>query len=79
VRYSDKVGESYCLTSEKAAEHRWYYYPQMLKEEALLLKTYATQEEEIRFVFHTAFEHPATPVDAPHRTSIETRCMAIFD
>ena len=31
------------------------------------------------FSFHTAFEDPATPLDAPDRWSIEVRCVALYD
>jgi len=30
------------------------------------------------FSFHSAFSDPATPPDAPHRQSIEVRCVALF-
>ena len=30
------------------------------------------------FSFHSAFEDPATPVDAPDRRSIEVRCAVLF-
>ena len=30
------------------------------------------------FSFHSAFEDPATPPDAPDRWSIEVRCAALF-
>ena len=32
-----------------------------------------------RFVFHTAFDDPATPGDAPPRKSIEVRAIAFYD
>ena len=31
------------------------------------------------FSFHTAFEDPTTPPDAPERWSIEVRCIALYD
>ena len=31
------------------------------------------------FSFHSAFEDPAAPPDAPDRWSIEVRCMIIYD
>jgi hypothetical protein len=30
------------------------------------------------FSFHSAFEDPASPPDAPDRWSIEVRCMVIY-
>ena len=65
LRYPDRVGENYTLTSKDAHEHQWYYYPQMKQEEALLFTTYDSDSQRIRTVFHSAFEHPGTPLDAP--------------
>ena len=31
------------------------------------------------FSFHSAFEDPDTPPDAPDRWSIEVRCLVIYD
>ena len=31
------------------------------------------------FSFHSAFEDPAAPPDAPDRWSIEVRCVALYD
>ena len=31
------------------------------------------------FSFHSAFEDPMTPADAPERWSIEVRCVALYD
>ena len=31
------------------------------------------------FSFHTAFDDPSTPPDAPDRWSIEVRCIVVYD
>ena len=31
------------------------------------------------FSFHSAFEDPLTPPDAPERWSIEVRCVTLYD
>ena len=36
------------------------------------------KEDGTRFVFHTAFDDPSTPADAPPRVSIETRTIAFW-
>ena len=41
--YRDKVGETYSVKPNP--EHRWYYYPHLLPEEALLLKIYDSRED----------------------------------
>lgn len=40
---------------------------------------YNKEPEGPRFTFHTAFEDPHTPSDAPDRESIEVRTIACFD
>ena len=42
-------------------------------------QVYDKHEDGPRFVFHTAFEDPSSPPDAPPRQSIEVRAIAFFD
>lgn len=59
--------------------HRWYYFPEMTPDKALLLKTYDSETDgRARFMGHSAFEHPDTPPNALKRESIEVRTMAFF-
>ena len=39
---------------------------------------YDKQKDGPRFVFHTAFDLPDTPPDAPPRRSIEVRAIAFY-
>ena len=39
----------------------------------------AEPEAPCTFSFHSAFEDPGTPDDAPDRWSIEVRCMVVYD
>ncbi|MCO6416398.1 hypothetical protein JYK14_09485 [Siccirubricoccus sp. KC 17139] len=72
--YPDRVGEIYSVRYNPA--HRWYYVPEMRREEALLIKCYdSATDGRARFVAHTAFENPAAPKDAPPRESIEIRSL----
>jgi hypothetical protein len=51
----------------------------MEAQHALILKTYDSETDgRARFMGHTAFEHPQTPVGALKRESIEVRTMAFF-
>lgn len=82
IHYADRVGENYF--SRTSSNHRWYYYPQMVQDEALLLKTWDSAGtlcggSKATFTLHSAFHDPTTPVDAKDRESIEVRCIAIFD
>jgi hypothetical protein len=77
LKYRERTGEIYVM--RHAASHRWYYFPQMEAEQALLLKTYDSETDgRARFMGHTAFEDPTTPPGAPRRESIEVRTMAFF-
>jgi len=59
--------------------HRWYYFPEMQPDEALLIKTYDSMADgRARFTLHTSFEDPTAAADAPSRESLETRCFAFF-
>jgi hypothetical protein len=59
--------------------HRWYYFPEMRMDEALLFKTFDSGTDgRARFTIHSSFEVPDAPIDAPPRESIETRCLVFF-
>ena len=93
IHYSDRVGENYF--AKRSEHHRWLFYPNMTRDEALLIKQWDSSgqlarskgaepdtgdgSEPCTFSFHTAFEDPATPDDAPDRWSIEVRCMVLYD
>src|SRR5438128_1652964 len=64
--YRHRVGETYSVTYNPA--HRWYYVPEMRRDEALLLKCCDTKTDgRARFMAHTSFTDPSTPPDAPPR------------
>ena len=76
LRYPDRAGEVYSLYWR--AEHRWFYYPDMRTDEALLLKCYDSDGARARFTAHTAFDDPTSADDANSRESIEVRTLAFF-
>jgi hypothetical protein len=76
LRYRDRVGEVYSLTYRP--EHRWFYYPGMRADEALLLKCYDSDPARACFTAHSAIEDPGAPVGAAARESIEVRTLAFF-
>ena len=77
LKYRERTGEIYVL--RHSPKHRWYYFPLMTAEHALLLKTYDSETDgRARFMGHSAFEDPTTLPDAPKRESIEVRTMAFF-
>jgi hypothetical protein len=76
-RYPHRVGQTYRLKYNPA--HRWFYFPQMRRDEALVFKVYDSETDgRARFTPHTSFEDPSTPPGAPPRQSIEVRTLAFF-
>src|SRR5258705_367462 len=72
--YRERVGETYSVRYNPA--HRWFYVPEMQRDEALLLKIADTKANiSARFMPHTAFTDPTTPPDAFPRESIELRTL----
>ncbi len=62
------------------ADHRWYYFPRMTRNEALLFKNYDTcTDGTARYALHSAFEDPTGPPDPAPRESIESRAFLFFD
>jgi len=75
--YSDRVGE--VLTFLYNPRHRWYYFPQMERNEAVLLKCYDSRDDgRARFTAHTSFEDPNSPPNAKPRESIEVRALLFW-
>ena len=77
LKYRDRTGEIFVMRHSET--HRWWYFPGMTRDQALLLKTYDSETDgRARFMGHTAFEDPDTPDSARSRESIEVRVMAFF-
>lgn len=76
-RYPNRVGQTYAVTYNP--EHRWYWFPLMRREEALVFKVYdSLQDGRARWTAHTAFDDPTAPPHARPRESIEIRTLAFF-
>jgi hypothetical protein len=76
-RYPNRVGQTYRLRYNPA--HRWVYFPQMRRDEALVFKVFdSAKDGRARFTPHTSFEDPGSPPGAPPRQSIEARALAFF-
>ena len=76
-RYPDRVGQTYQIAHNP--NHEWYYFPRMIRNEALVFKVFDTATDgRARFTAHSAFVDPQSPPDAPPRESIETRTIAFF-
>ena len=76
-RAKDRIGELQLVCWNPA--HRWYYYPEMRFDEALLIKTFdSALDGRARRSIHTAFTHAEAGTDAPPRESIESRLLLFF-
>ncbi|NNE24847.1 MAG: methyltransferase [Rhizobiales bacterium] len=76
--FPDRIGEIYNIAH--ADRHRWYYAPHMTNKEVLLIKGWDSLDDgRARFTPHGAFQHPATPDDAPARESIEVRTLVVIE
>ncbi len=75
--YRDRVGETYAITY--SPEHKWYYFPQMRRNEVIFIKCFDSAEDgRARFSAHSAFDDPSSPLDAPARESIELRTFVFY-
>ena len=93
IHYADRIGENYY--AKKSSDHCWYFYPDLSRHEALLIKQWDSAGElacshgknpdamrpdaPCTFSLHSAFEDPASPPDASDRWSIEVRCAVLYD
>lgn len=77
-RYKYRTGVVYHIAHDP--QHRWYWFPRMTRDEALVFKVFDSDTTKLsRFTAHSAFDDPNTPADAAPRESIETRTFAFFD
>lgn len=92
IHYTDRIGENYFAKHDQ--RHRWFYYPEMSRDEALLIKQWDSAGEMAAsrgarsdsdqpaapstFSFHSAFKDDTTRPDAPDRWSMEVRCAVIY-
>ena len=75
--YPHRVGQTYRLKYNP--KHRWLYFPEMRRDEALVFKVYESEKDgRARFTPHTSFDDPTSPPNAPPRQSIEMRAFAFF-
>lgn len=76
MQFAERKGENYAMRFNP--QHQWYFYPFMEKDECLVFKTWEIREDRPRYCFHTSFDDLAVPVEAPPRSSIEIRTVAIM-
>ncbi len=58
--------------------HRWHWFPDMARDEALVFKTNDSDPVRAHCVPHVAFDDPACGPHTPARASIEMRAIALW-
>lgn len=58
--------------------HRWFWYPDLTMDEAIIFKTHDSLAGVACSVPHVAFDDPCSPQDAAPRVSIEMRAIAYW-
>ena len=77
-RAFDRVGQTRHASYD--SKNVWYYFPQMTRDEVILIKNYDSEEDgRARCALHSAFEDPNSSGNAKPRESIETRAFVFFD
>jgi len=76
---SDRVGEIQQIRYNK--KHKWYYFPKMERNEALVFKTFDSHVERgiSRFTPHTGVTIIDEPKNVPPRESIEVRALVFLE
>lgn len=76
-RSEERVGELQVALHNRS--QRWYYYPEMQMDEAVLIKTFDSETDgRARFTLHSSCEIQGVSYGTPPRESIETRCLVFF-
>ncbi len=60
------------------ASHRWHWFPDMTRDEALIFKTNDSDLNRAHCVAHVAFNDPGCGPQTPARASIEMRAIALW-
>lgn len=75
--FPDRVGEIYQLAHQPG--QRWYWAPEMERDEVLLIKGWDTKDGVAKYTPHGAFQIPDQDPNAPPRESIEVRTFAVIE
>lgn len=75
--FPDRIGEIYQLAHQPG--QRWYWAPEMERDEVLLIKGWDTRDGVAKYTPHGAFQIPDQDPSAPPRESIEVRTFAVIE
>ena len=70
--------KQYLLNEKNSDDHRWFYFPNMTKSEAIFFKQWDSDPNRANVGFHTAIKDPTVRSSSPGgpRQSIEIRMIA---
>src|SRR5215468_6635616 len=75
-RYPNRVGQTYAVTYNP--DHRWYWFPRMQRNEALVFKVYDSLDDgRARWSAHTAFDDPTSPPHARAGATLRPTCAPV--
>jgi hypothetical protein len=73
------MGSAAAIRWVRRSGSRWFYFPQLERNEVILLKCYDSKEDgRAHFTAHSAFEDPTRGPDAASRESIEVRALVFW-
>jgi hypothetical protein len=67
------------ITYYHSEAHRWWYCPDMTRDEAYVFRSFDSAPGHAEQVPHSAFVDESCPASAPPRASIEVRVFAFYD
>ena len=79
IRGVNRDFTSYALTQKADSAHLWYYMSRMRSDEMFVFKIYDTKTDVAACAFHTAFHNGDGPKSKEEQTSLELRCLVLYD
>lgn len=73
-----RLGRTEATLFRYNAEQRWYYFPDMSRDEVIVFKDFDSDGRYPCRVPHTAFDDPTCPPGVPARVSLDLQLFAIF-
>ena len=67
------------ITYLHSERHRWWYCPDMTRDEAYVFRSFDSDPARAEQVPHSAFVNETCPASAPPRASIEIRMFAFYE
>jgi hypothetical protein len=67
------------ITYYHSQAHRWWYCPDMTRDEAYVFRSFDSAPDHAEQVPHSAFVNESCPASAPPRASVEVRVFAFYE